>query len=141
MGEAIMKKFLYSIDKGKKIIAHENRMLQTYTQQMRQYVLFFEKKGYSLDIGLFWMKFPHKKIFSKRIKFQSGYECYIYCEIQKDGVPVYINSSDGEADYYPLSTASVLSSIRRWFFKKYAFLFSDMGDIEEILHRFLSQLS
>lgn len=58
------------------------------------------------------------------------YECYIYCEVQKDGKEVHIESNDGEADYYALSASWIISSIERSFFKINVSLCSATDDIE-----------
>ena len=51
-----------------------------------------------------------------------------------------IGSIDGEADYYPLSTAWMVSSIFRKFFKLNAELYVNTDDADADLNDFLSQL-
>lgn len=62
-------------------------------------------------------KFLKKEHSASRLPFKNGYECYIYCEVQKDGKEVHIESNDGEADYYALSASWIISSIERSFLK------------------------
>ena len=77
---------------------------------------------------------------SQRGSSQNGYECYVYCDIQKDGKVVCIDSFDGEVDYYLLSTAWMISSIFRHFWKLNVTLCTSMDDIEDDLNDFLLQL-
>lgn len=58
----------------------------------------------------------------------------------KDGNEVRIGSIDGEADYYPLSTAWMVSSIFGKFFKLNVELYANTDDADADLNDFLSQL-
>lgn len=100
----------------------------------------YEENGYSVKVGLMWKYFPRDTVILQRGSFQNGYQCYVYCMIQKDGNEVRIDSIDGEADYYPLSTAWMISYIFRKFFKLNVELYSDTDDVDVDLNGFLSQL-
>ena len=99
------------------IISHENQMLVLYNKKIKKYMPLFEENGYYLKMGLMWKYFPRDTVILQRGRFQNGYECYVYCVVQKDGNEVRVDAIDGEADYYPLSTAWMVSSIVRKFFK------------------------
>ena len=94
----------------------------------------------ALQVVLLWNYFPRDTVILQRGSFQNGYQCYVYCVVQKDGNEVRIGSIDGEADYYPLSTAWMISSIFRKFFKLTAELYANTDDADADLNDFLSQL-
>lgn len=135
-----MKKMVYTNKIDDEIIFHENNMLALYLEKAKKYMPFFEESGYSLKVGLMWKYFPRDTIILQRGSFQNGYQCYVYCVVQKDGNEVRIGSIDGEADYYPLSTAWMVSSIFGKFFKLNAELYANTGDEDADLNDFLSQL-
>ena len=87
-----------------------------------------------------WKYFPRNTVILQRGSFQNGYQCYVYCVVQKDGNEVRIGSIDGEADYYPLSTAWMISSIFRKFFKLNAELYANTDAADADLNDLLSQL-
>ena len=58
-----------------------------------------------MEVGYGWENFLKKEHSTNRLPFKNGYECYIYCEVQKDGTEVRIGSNDGEVDYYVLSVS------------------------------------
>ena len=140
MGEATMKKMVYTNKMDDEIIFHENNMLALYLEKIKKYMPLFEESGYSLKVGLMWKYFPRDTVILQRGSFQNGYQCYVYCVVQKDGNEVRIGSIDGEADYYPLSTAWMISSIFRKFFKLNAELYANTDDADADLNDFLSQL-
>jgi len=135
-----MKKMVYTNKIDDEIIFHENNMLALYLEKTKKYMPLFEKSGYSLKVGLMWKYFPRETVILQRGSFQNGYQCYVYCAVQKDGNEVRIDSIDGEADYYPLSITWMISSIFRNFFKLNAKLYSYTDDADADLNKFLSQL-
>lgn len=44
--------------------------------------------------------FAGDTIMLQRGSFRNGYQCYVYCEVQKDGKEVRIDSTDGGGDIY-----------------------------------------
>lgn len=52
-----------------------------------------------------WKYFPMDTVILQRGSSQNGYQCFVYCVVQKDENEARIGSIDGEAGYYPLSTA------------------------------------
>lgn len=135
-----MKKMVYTNKIDDEIIFHENNMLALYLEKIKKYVPLFEKSGYSLKVGLMWKYFPRDTVILQRGNFQNGYQCYVYCVVQKDGKEVHIGSFDAEADYYSLSTAWMISSISRKLFKLNAELYANTDDADADLNDFLSQL-
>lgn len=123
-----------------RIISHEVHMLETYKKAIKEYVPFFEKIGCSLKIGLMWNYFPRDTAIFQRDSFKNGYQCYVYCVVQRDGKEVCVESTDGEADYYTLSTAWMVSSIFRKCFNLRVTLYENIDDIDVDLKNFLSQL-
>lgn len=135
-----MKKLVYTNKIDDEIISHENNMLALYLEKIKKYIPLFEENGYSLKVGLMWKYFSEDTVIFQRESFQNGYQCYVYCVVQKAGNEVCINSIDGEADYYPLSTAWMISSIFRKFFKLNAELYENTDDADADLNDFLLQL-
>ena len=76
------------------------------------------------------MNFFAEKHSNRRLPFHIGYECYVCCEVQRDGKKVNVKSNDGEADYYSLSAAWMVSSIKRNFFRTKVVLYSYDDDAE-----------
>ena len=135
-----MRTMVYTNKMDNQIISHENHMLVSYIERVKKYAPFFAAKGYSLKVGLMWAVFPRNTVIFKRERFQNGYQCYVYCAVLKDGVDVCIDSSDGEADYYSLSTAWMVSSIFRRFSKLNVTLSKSMDEVDVDLNGFLSHL-
>ena len=139
MGEATMKKMVYTNKIDDVIVFHENNMLALYLDKIREYMPLFEKSGYSLKVGLMWKCFPRDTVILQRERFQNGYQCYVYCVVQKDGNEVRIGSIDGEADYYSLSTAWMISAMFRDLLKLNVTLYEKMSDVAAELNDFLSK--
>ncbi len=134
-------KFVYTSDKDEEIIEHETKMLEKYSDILDSYRAIFEQYNFSLEVGCRWINFLKKEYSASRIPFRHGYECYIYCEVQKDGKEVHIESNDGEVDYYPLSASWTISFMRRGFFKINVWLCSATDDIEEDMERLVRLLA
>lgn len=134
-------KFVYSPDKDDKIVRHEKIMLEKYLKVIDGYRAIFEQHNCSLKVGCRWTNFLKKEYSTHRLPFKNGYECYIYCEVQKDGKEVHIESNDGEVDYYSLSVSWIISSIERRFFKINVLLSSATNDIENDMNELLQLLS
>ena len=115
-------KFVYTPDKDNEIVRHEKTMLEKYLNIIKKFNPIFEQYDYSLKVGCRWTNFLKKDYSAHRLPFKNGYECYIYCEVQKDGKEVHIDSNDGEVDYYALSVSWIISSIERRCFKIYVSL-------------------
>ena len=135
-----MKRIVYTNRIDNQIISHENHMLAMYTWQIKKYIPIFEKNGYSLKVGLMWKSLSRNNVTFQRENFQNGYQCYVYCVVQKDNKEVQIPSTDGEADYYSLSTAWMVSSIYREFCWLNLSLCVSMDDVDSDLNGFLSQI-
>lgn len=133
-------KFAYTSDKDEKIIEHEILMLEKYLDILDSYRTTFEQYNCSLKVGCRWTNFLEKEHSASRLPFKNGYECYIFCEVQKDGREVHIKSNDGEVDYYALSSSWIISSIERRFFKNNVSLCSAADDVEDDMNRLLQLL-
>lgn len=134
-------RFVYTSDKDDEIVRHEKIMLEKYSDILDSYRSIFEQYDCSLKIGHEWTNFLKKEHSTHRLPFENGYECYIYCEVQKDDKEVHIESNDGEVDYYELSASWIISSIERNFFKTRVSLYSDTDDIENDIKELLRLLS
>ena len=131
-------KVKYTNQLNKEICTFENSMLEIYTEKIQAYTIPFETIGCTLKVGLIWKNFFNADIVSfQREDFRNGYECYVYCSVQKGEREVCIPSNDGEVDYYDMSTAWMISSIRRFFFKLELSLCVDTEDVENDLKNFL----
>ena len=133
--------FLYTSDKVQEIVRHEKIMLEKYSGILDNYRAIFEQFNCSLKVGQGWINFFKKEHSAHRLAFKNGYECYIYCEVQKDGKEVHIKSNDGEVDYYALSASWIISSIERRFFRINVSLCSAADDIENDMNRLFQLLS
>lgn len=133
-------KFLYTPDKDDEIVRFEKIMLEKYLKILGSYRTMLAQNNYSLKVGCGWANFIKKEYSAHRLSFKNGYECYIYCEIQKNGKEVHIESDDGEVDYYPLSASWIISSIERRFFKLNVSLCSATDDIENDINELLQLL-
>lgn len=134
-------KFVYTPDKDDDIVRYEKKMLEKYLKILDRYRAIFEQYNCSLKVGCGWTNFLEKEYSLHRLPFKNGYECYIYCEVQKDGKEVHIESNDGEVDYYALSVSWIISSIERRFFKINVSLCSATDDIENDMDKLLQLLS
>lgn len=135
-----MKRLNYSKKMEELIIKHEEYMLSSYMKQVKEYISLFEEKGCALKVGLMWKKFPSNITQFQREKFANGYECYIYCVVEKNGEEVYVKSDNEEIDFFSLSTTCMVSSIYRSFFSLKISLYSDMDELNNDLNNFLLQL-
>ena len=134
-------KMIYTNAVDNEIYMHEERMLLEYTRLIQRYTICFEKYGYALKTGLVWknsLKKRHPEL--KRGIFQNGYECYVYCVVQENDKDIFIESSDGEADYYDLSTTWLITSMRRSFWNIQVSLYTELEDIDKELSCLLKEL-
>lgn len=127
-------------ERKKEICAFETKMFVKYKEVIVSYSPLFNKIGCELKLGLGWYN-PIRKIWSaNRIPLRNGYECYIYCLVEKGGEEVHIKSNDGEADYYPMETAWMISSVNRRFHKLKVSLYEDLDDVDTDMKGLLLQL-
>ncbi len=134
-------RFAYDKKEAQHIITHEGIMLETYAKVIRSFSSLFEQYYCSLEVSLFWVDFSTKKCSDRRLPFRIGYACYVCCEVQRDGKVVHVKSTDGEADYYSLSAAWMVSSIDRNFFQTRVSLYSDTDEAENDMKELLQLLS
>lgn len=118
----------------------EMEMLNRYIDIIRPYFTVFNKMGYELKVELGWVNFLQKTWSSKRLPLKNGYECYVYCLVEKDGEEVRIQSSDGEADYYPLITSWMISSVSRKCHRLKVSVYTNVDDVEADINEFLLEL-
>lgn len=135
----LSESFIYTPEKSKKIISHEEQMFKKYSEIIDEYKNLFKEHDCTLNTCLIWTNSKGES-FNNRPPFKNGYECQIYCEIQRDGKEVHIDSTDGEADYYPLSASWIISSIFSHFFKLKAYLCSATDDIESDVYELYNLL-
>ena len=130
-------KFIYASDKDVLIIKHEERMLKSYEDIIYGYSSKFEMYDCSLKVGIGWTNFLKKEHAASRLPFKNGYECYIYCRVEKDEKPVRYEDKTGEVDYLDLYTSWNISSISRFFFHVEVCLPTDTSDVIEEMDRLL----
>lgn len=126
-------------EKEKKICEFEANMFAKYEDAITSYYPLFRAAGCELRLELGWYNPIRKKWSTNRIPIQNGYECYVYCLIEKDGEAVRKKSSDGEADWYPLETEWMITSVRRRMCKLEISLYEDLDDIDTDLKFLFSQ--
>ncbi len=135
-----MIRLICSKDNEIQIINHEEHMLSIYKKKIQEYAGSFEERGYALKVSLMWKVYPKDKILFQRADFQNGYQCYVYCVVEKNGKEVCVKSVDGEVAYYALSTTWNISSIFRRFLKLRVWLYSDVDDVDVELKNLQSRL-
>ena len=138
MKSKFVDKFVYDKKEDQRNITHEGMMLEAYAKAVACYSPLFAQYGCSLEVSLYWVDFSTRKGYGHRLPFRIGYACYVCCEVQRDGKVVHVKSTDGEADYYTLSTEWMVSSIDRNFFQTKVSLYSDADkaeDMEELLRK------
>lgn len=119
----------------------ETEMLNRYIDIIHPYFTAINKMGYELKVELGWANFLQKTWSSERLPLENGYECYVYCLVKKDGEEVCIKSSDGEADYYPLITSWMVSSVSRKWHRLKVSVYTNVDDVESDIDKFLFALS
>lgn len=127
-------------EREKEICDFENKMFAEYEQAIAPYALLFDAVGCELKLVLGWCNHIRKTWSANRIPLRNGYECYVYCLVEKGGKEVRIKSCDGEADYYPMETEWMVSSVSRRFHKLKVSLYKDLDDIDADMKNLLSQL-
>lgn len=140
MKSKFVDKFVYDKKEDQRIITHEGMMREAYAKAVACYSPLFAQYGCSLEVSLYWVDFSTRKGYDHRLPFRIGYACYVCCEVQRGGKVVHVKSTDGEADYYTLSTEWMVSSIDRNFFQTKVSLYSD-ADKAEDMEELLRQLS
>lgn len=135
-----MIEFVITQEKDKELRYFEAKMLAKYKKVVDVYLPLFNENGCSLKVELGWLNSIRKKWSKNRLPPKNGYECHVYCLVERDGKEIRINSDDGEADYYTLETSWMISSIRRRFHKLNISLYASIDDVNTDLNGFLSQL-
>ncbi|HIZ11749.1 MAG TPA: hypothetical protein IAA41_06605 [Candidatus Eubacterium faecavium] len=122
--------FIYTPNQDNTIIAHEEKMLKKYSEIIDGYRNVFCESDCSLEVGCRWINCIENKYSAVRLPFTNGYQCYIYCEVQRNGKEVHVKSFDGEVDFYPLSSSWIVSLINMHFCKLNVSLCSITDDVE-----------
>ena len=135
-----MIEFNVSQEMCNKVRHFETEMLNKYANAIYPYLPLFNKIGYELKVELGWYNSLQKTWSAKGLPLKNGYECRIYCLVEKDGKEVQIESNDGEADYYPLITSWMISSVYRKFHKLKISTYAKVDDVEADINEFLSEL-
>ena len=137
-------KFIYDESKAERIINHENMMLEKYSEIISSYAPLFNQYDCSLEVKLSWCEHigdGKRKGSDSRLPFRNGYNCYVCCDVKRDGKLVRVISNDGEVEYYDLSVAWTVSDVRRYFFKLKVSLYSGMSFVEDDMKVMLRLLS
>ena len=115
-------------------------MLEEYTRAAQTYLPYFEEKGFFIKTGLMWKRFPDNVPTFCRGEIQNGYQCYVFCSVQRKCRDAVVPSNDGEAKWYSLSNAYMVSSVNKDFCRLTISLFGDTNEINDDLSCFLRQL-
>lgn len=140
MGETDIIEFVVTEEKCKEIQNFEAEMLEKYIKAIYPYLPLFNGIGYELKVELGWYNSIHRIWSNSRPPLKNGYECYVYCIVEKGGEEVRIKSNDGEVDYYPLVTSWIISSVFRRLHKLKVSYYVNIDDVDTDLNEFLSQL-
>lgn len=130
-------KFIYKPEKEKIIIEHESRMIEKYCEAIEKYSVAFDKYDCTIQIGWEWSNSSTGNRDEKRLPFKNGYNCYLYCNIQRNGETVRYEDEDGEVDYYEVMSEWNISFISRFFFKLNVTLYDNTDEIYEEMTRLL----
>lgn len=131
--------FKYETDKDILIKTYEEDMLKKYEEYINKYSKSFLTYGCNIIIGLYWDDIAQNHYYN-RIPISEGYSCYAYCEIQRLGKTVKIQSHDGEVDFYLLSATWQISSVDKRFGKRVATLYPENDQVENDLNDFIFML-
>lgn len=116
----------------------EEAMYALYEKIVAPYTQAVGQKGCVLHTGLTWRNSIQQKYSATRLPPVNGYECYFYCSVEKAGNVVRLESTDGEADYYPLELSTMVSTVCRRGFRLQVSLFSDPDDFRADLSDLIS---
>lgn len=123
------------------LYSFEKAMIEEYRTVINPYSQLFDELGYELKIELGWINSLKKEWSKQPLPIKNGYECYVYCIVEKNGRIVQIKSNDGEADYYSLIASWMISSVVRHFQKLVVKTYPRMDDdVADNLNGFLLQL-
>lgn len=135
-----MIEFLVNEETKKEIYDFETKMFAKYKEAITSYSPLFNNLGFELKLELGWCNHIRKIWSANPISIRNGYECYIYCLVEKSGEEVCIESDDGEVDYYPMETAWMISCVNRKFHKLKVSFYENLDDIDADMKGLLSQL-
>lgn len=93
------------------IFSHENAKLSELDELISVLEPAFDKNGCAVSTGLFWRTSGTQVNLSARPDIADGYECYVYCIVQKNGKDVKIKSPDGENEIEGLSFGWKITSV------------------------------
>lgn len=136
-----MAEFVYKAGKEPLIIQHENTALALYSEILSEYAPLLEPFACSFKVALYWIDSSTGRRSEQRLPFCAGYTCFIYCEVQRNGKPVRVKSTDGEADHYELSAAWTVSSIGRIGLSTRASLYFNAEEVRAYAGMWYHQLS
>ena len=107
--------FMIALQMYEEICNFEEKALSNCTNIVNSYLPIFAQHGCTLKICREWTNFIKKTSSNERLPLMNGYECQIYCEVQRDGAPVMVRGDD-ECPFDILAANWVISAIsRRWF--------------------------
>lgn len=115
-------------------------MLLKYANAIHPYLPEFDKMGYEIKVELGRLNMLEKVWATNLLPIKNGYECHVYCVAEKNGEEVRIKSDDGEADYYPVITSWMISSVFKKRFKLKVALYEDVDDVTADMNTIISQL-
>lgn len=123
---------------AQRICDFEETMYALYEKIAAPYTQTVGQKGCILHTGLAWRNSIRQEYSATRLPPANGYECYFYCSIEKAGNVVRLESTDGEADYYPLELSTMVSMVCRRGFRLQVSLFSGSNDFRAELSDLIS---
>jgi len=128
-----MIRFIYTAEKKQTIIEHEEEMLKKYSEVVDVYAAAFAQYNCILKVELGWSNFLKKYNTENRLPIENGYECYVCCNIERNGRVICYEAPDGEEVYYEMFLSRLVSSISKSLFRMKAYLYEDSEEIYGII--------
>lgn len=136
-----MIEFVIAGEEAEEIKCFETEMFKKYKEIVDLYVPLFYKSECTLKLELGWTNSLRKTWSAEGLPLINGYECCVYCIIEKNGKEVHIKSDDGEADYYVLEASWMISLVCRRFHKlRVSLFYESVNNVDNDLKHLLSQL-
>ncbi len=129
-----------SITNSSLVEAYEDAMFQKISAATKDMAKLFSEYGCKLVITMKWSNVQDRIISNKRLPITFGYECWICCDIIRNGIIQKIPSNDGEADYYECSSCFTASFVTKSFFRPKLVLNNDFSETLDELRNFLKAL-
>lgn len=119
---------------------HEDAIFQKISVATGDIVKSFGKYGCKLEIIRKWHNSQDSITSDTRLPIKFGYECWICCDVIRNGITLKVPSNDGEVDYYVCSACFTASLVTKSFFRPKLIMNSDFSETLDELRNFLEAL-